>query len=102
MNEVINNRFAPTPMHGAAYAVAIETVGGLDAIGSCDSEARYANLRGKLDALIYFARDTKDPALLDAYAYGVAKVDADIRSRMQVIQNSRAVKAALETLPRPK
>lgn len=97
----INSKFAPTPMHGAAYAIAIKVVGGIDAIGSCASRSRYDELRAKLDALLAFARSTNDPKVFDAYDYGVAKVDADLKGRIEILENSRMVAGALANLPKP-
>lgn len=97
----LTGKFAPTPLHGAAYGVAIAAVGGLHEIGSCGSTARYAELRAKLDALIVFAKETGVAAILDAYEYGVARVDADLRSRLAIIQNSERVRDALANIPKP-
>jgi len=101
MGHPLNDKFAPTPLHGAAYAVAIREVGGIGEIAACDSPGRYAQVREKLDALLVFARGQDSPSVLAAYEYGVAKVDADLLGRMEIIENSRKVNAALATLPQP-
>lgn len=102
MRHDLKNKFAPTPLHGAAYAVAIQAVGGINEISSCGSRSHYHEMRAKLDALLAFARSTNDPKVLDAYDYGIAKVDADLLGRLEILENSRAVQDALTTLPKPK
>lgn len=92
--------FAPSPLHGAAYAVAIETVGGIEAIGGCANHEHYQAIREKLDGLrAWAATQTKD--VRAAYVYGIEKVDADALARLKIHQNSNAVMAAMITIPRP-
>lgn len=97
----MSGQFAPTPMHGAAYAVAIETVGGAHVIGACDTTERYQELRGKLDALQAWAK-SQAPAVRKAYDWGIEKVDKDLQARLKIHENSRQVREALSKLPRPK
>lgn len=101
MKHDLASKFAPTPMHGAAYATAIKAIGGIDAIGSCGTVERYNELQQKLAGLLVFARTTNRPDVVDAYEYGVAKVNADLRGRLEIIQNSEKVTAALADLPKP-
>lgn len=101
MKHDLASKFAPTPMHGAAYAVAIKAVGGMHEIGACGTVERYNELQQKLAGLLAFARTLNRPDVVDAYEYGVAKVNKDLRSRLEIIQNSAKVTAALEKLPKP-
>jgi hypothetical protein len=94
------SQFAPTPTHGAAYAVAIETVGGTMLIGQCNTQEKYREFRAKLDALR--AWSLGQPSYIEqAYRWGIDKVDADLKGRLAVYDNARAVASALEKLPRP-
>lgn len=93
--------FAPTPLHGAAYAVAIDTVGGMHVIGDCSTTERYLELKAKLDELRAWAA-TQPKDVRAAYVYGIERVDADATARLAVHENSRKVGAALLTIPRPK
>jgi len=93
--------FAPTAQHGAAYAVAIETVGGAQAIGACSTQEQYAVLRGKLDQLYAWSETLEERSAQRAYAWGIEKVDKDLKGRLAVHENSRLVRQALAVLPRP-
>jgi len=92
--------FAPTPLHGAAYSVAIETVGGTNVIGGCSTPEFYNELMGKLRALDLWAQ-TQPPDVRKAYRYGIDKVSADLKARLDIFENSRKVRAALASIPRP-
>lgn len=92
--------FAPTPLHGAAYAVAIDAVGGMNAIGDCATDERYQALRAKLDELRAWVA-TQPADVRAAYVYGIERVDADAKGRLAIFENSRKVGAALLTIPRP-
>lgn len=92
--------FAPSPMHGAAYAVAIEAVGGNSGVAGCNTPERYAEARGKLDALNVWAA-TQALDVRSAYRYGIDKVDGDLRARLEIFKNSIRVNDALATIPRP-
>ena len=92
--------FAPSPLHGAAYAVAIDTVGGIHAIGGCSTEEEFQALRAKLDELRAWSR-TQGLDVRAAYTYGIDRVEADARARLEIHENSRRVTAALMTIPRP-
>jgi hypothetical protein len=94
------NPFAPTPMHGAAYAVALETIGGINAVADCDTQQKYRAVRMLLDELEAWCLG-ESPEVVEAYQWGINKVDADLQGRLSVYVNSRAVAAALDTLPRP-
>lgn len=101
MRNDLSSKFAPTPLHGAAYAVVIRSVGGINAIGACGDRATYAQMREKLDSIIAFARTLNNAEAMDAYEYGVAKVDADLQGRLEIMENNRRVTAALAALPQP-
>ena len=92
--------FAPTPLHGAAYAVVIQNIGGINAIGNCSSPELYQAIREKLDALRAWAATQPKP-VRDAYVYGIQKVDADAQGRLKIYTHSREVTAALLTIPTP-
>jgi len=92
--------FAPTPVHGAAYAVVIQMVGGIETIGSCSDHERYAAIRSVLDSIrAWAASQPKD--VRAAYVYGIEKVDADALGRLKIHDNNRQVTAALLSIPRP-
>lgn len=97
---MIESKFAPTPTHGAAYAVVIEKVGGAIAIGDCSTQTRYSELRSQLDRIMEWANG-QSVLVKNAYRYGVTRVDADLRSRLEVHENSRRVLAARADLPKP-
>lgn len=94
------SQFAPTPMHGAAYAIAIDAVGGIYVIGGCDTQEKFAESRAKLDSIRNWAK-TQDATVRRAYVWGTDKVEADLRARLEVHENSRAVTVALQSMPRP-
>jgi len=93
-------QFSPSPEAGAAYAVAIEMVGGVFAVGDCSTREEYQRMRRILDGLLQWAA-TEGGATREAYAWGVSKVDADLQARLRVHEHSRNVQRALQTLPRP-
>jgi hypothetical protein len=87
-------------MHGAAYAIAIQTVGGSHEIGNCSTREKYNEHRAKLDAILEWAKS--QPTLVrKAYTWGVEMVDKDLTTRLAIHENSRAVGAALATIPKP-
>lgn len=94
------SQFAPTPMHGAAYAIAIDAVGGIYAIGGCDTQEKLAVHRARLEGIREWAK-TQEPTVRRAYVWGTDKVEADLRARLEVHENSRAVTVALQSMPRP-
>jgi hypothetical protein len=94
------SQFAPTPLHGAAYAVAIEAVGGISAIGDCDTSEKFAALCAKLDAIREWAA-LEPENVRKAYRWAAEKVQTDARARLEVHENSRSVRDALATIPRP-
>ena len=93
--------FAPTPQHGAAYAVAIEAVGGAQAISACSTREQYEILRRDLDELYVWSGALEEKSARIAYAWGIEKVDKDLKGRLAVHENSRLVRQALAVLPRP-
>jgi hypothetical protein len=88
-------------MHGAAYAVAIETVGGSNAIASCSEYTTYMKLKAKLISLDTWAMNQPSIDVRKAYRWGIDRVDADMKGRLEIYENSRSVRDALATLPRP-
>ena len=94
------SQFAPTPLHGAAYSVAIAWIGGVNAIADCDTQDKYQGHRAALDELVAWSL-SQAPEFIEAYRYGIDRVDADLRGRLAIHVNSRAVSAALDSLPRP-
>lgn len=94
------SKFAPSPMHGAAYAVVIDKVGGTREIASCcTAEVREGHLKTLTD-LRAWAR-TQTPDVRAAYFWGIDMVEADLRSRLDIFENSRRVNQAMVTLPKP-
>lgn len=94
------SKFAPTPMHGAAYAVVIEQVGGANEIGGCHSGEVYARFHDKLDAIRRWS-DSQPENVRAAYHWGITKVDADLRGRLELYDNRRRVTEAMSNLPKP-
>lgn len=95
------DKFAPTPQHGAAYAVVIEKVGGMHAIGACDTEGVFAIHKETLDRIMTWTNQQEDPLIKRAYHWAINKVKTDLRNRLDVFENSRRVAAAMANLPKP-
>jgi hypothetical protein len=88
-------------LHGAAYAVAIGIVGGNAAIGDCDTAEKFADLEAKLNGLLAWAESETQGAPRRAYLWATEKVRNDARGRLEIHENARRVRAALDTIPKP-
>lgn len=95
------DQFAPTPQHGAAYAVVIEKVGGTREIASCSTEEKFAEHKKTLDGIVSWLLTQDDIKIQRAYHWAINKVRSDLRNRLDVFENSRRVAAAMATLPKP-
>lgn len=94
------DQFAPTPQHGAAYAVVIERVGGTREIASCSTEEKFAEHKKTLDGITAWL-NSQDPKIQRAYHWAINRVKSDLRNRLDVFENSRRVNAAMVDLPKP-
>lgn len=94
------DKFAPTPQHGAAYAVVIERVGGTREIASCSTEEKFAEHKKTLDGIVQWLNG-QDPKIQRAYYWAINRVKSDLRNRLDIYENSRKVNEAMATLPKP-
>jgi len=95
------SQIAPSPRHGAAYEVALDAIGGPLEVGNCLSNGAYRDYRAKLDALLAWSEQQPDTEVVMVYRWGVERVDADLRARLALYENARAVAEARASLPMP-
>jgi hypothetical protein len=95
----VQDQFAPTPAHGAAYRVILERTE--LAIASMKTAEDLSAVEGTINSIVKWSESQGDGKILQAYSWAAGRVRQTARDRFAIILNSKRVSEAYSALPKP-